>query len=171
MVLIDLVNKNKNKIFGLGIIILSLFIAFNIYKAQLAKVDSLKSMIIEESKKNNILSGIGQLAEEVDYYRKLLVKTELSLLMSDISNLAWESGVKIISIKPSGESTLPEYTKYNFELLVTSPNYDNLAGFINKVEVDKNVYIVDALSINSASYNKDRELKAGLRISAVAILD
>ena len=171
MDLSGLVNKNKNKVFSLAVIILALIIAFNIYKGQAGRAYSLKAQISEESKKSGILAGIAKLQEQIDSYRKLFIKKEASSLISDINNIAQEAGVNIISIKPSGEAVFPEYTKYIFNLSVIAPDYDKLAEFINKLEVYENVYIVDALDIQAPSYNKNKELKADLRVSAVAMIE
>jgi len=167
----DFINKNKNSVFSLIIIIISLVIAFNIYIGQMAAADSLKFRIGEEGKKNEVLSGINKLEDEVNSYRKILVKKDASLFMSDINNFARETGVKVTSIKPSGEEALPEYTKYTFALSITSPDYDNLAEFINKLETYESVYIVEGMNIDTDSFGQDKELKAELSVSALAILD
>jgi len=167
----DLINKSRNKAINLAVIILSLVIAMNIYKGHLVRLEGLKAQISEENKKGKVLSGIKQLSEEVDAYRRLLVWKESSLSMAELNNLARESEIKISSIKPLGESALPEYSRYIFELSVVSPDYDRLAKFVNKLEVYKDVYLVDLLDINSTSYNKDKELNATLRVSTIAILD
>lgn len=171
MDLVGLINKNKNKVFNTAVIILGLIIAFNIYNKQMSDIESLKVKISEEGKKNQVLDNISKLGEKVDSYRQLLAKKEASSSMSDINNIARDAGVKIASIKPSGEETLPEYTKYIFDLSVSAPDYDTLAKFINKIEAYQDIYIVDNFDIQSSSYNKDKVLNANLRISAVAMLE
>lgn len=168
---VSFINKNKNKVFNVVLIIVALFFAWNIYKKQIVKIDILKSDIIEEEKKNRALKIIGVLGGKVDSYRRLLVKKEVSFLMNDINNIAREAGVNIISIKPSGEEQQADYVKYNFDLTVSASDYDGLAKFINALEVNKSVYMVDVLEIRSNSYNREKELNANLRVSAVAMLE
>lgn len=170
MDLSDFINKGKNQIISIGILILSLVIASNIYKGKVEEVENLKSQIAEENKKNEALIVINRLAEDLTSYEKLLAKRDANLSMSDITTLARDEGVKIIAIKPSGQEEASEYVKLVFELSVTAPDYDSLASFINKLEFFESVYMVDRLDIDSPSYNNDKELKAKLRVSAVAIL-
>ncbi|MCX5707177.1 MAG: type 4a pilus biogenesis protein PilO [Candidatus Omnitrophica bacterium] len=172
MDLTGLFNKHKNKVMNIGIIIIALIVATNLYKKQLANTELLKVKISEEEKKNQILENIGQLDNKINSYRKLLVKREVSLVMSDISNLAKDTGVKIISIKPGEEEHLANYDKSIFDLTITVPNYDMLGGFINKVETYQNVYLVESTAIKGYSENNsdNKELTVNLRISSVAIL-
>jgi len=171
MDLTGLINKNKNKVFNIALIILSLFIASKIYDDQSKKIDALKAGVIEEGKKNQALEGISKSKDKIDAYRRLLVKKDASSYMNDISGLARDAEVKILSIKPSGEEVLPEYTKYIFDLQVSSSDYDSLAKFVNSLEMHKTVYTADTLDIAASSYNKDKEIKADLRVSAVAMVE
>ncbi|MDD3987681.1 MAG: type 4a pilus biogenesis protein PilO, partial [Candidatus Omnitrophica bacterium] len=128
------INKGKNQIASIGVLILSLIIAFNIYKGKVAEVENLKSQIAEENKKNETLTVINKLSEDLSSYEKLLARRDTNLSMSDITNLASEEGVKVIAIKPSGQEETSEYVKLVFELSVTASDYDSLAGFVNKLE-------------------------------------
>lgn len=167
----NLVDKNKNKIFNIVLIIISIVVALNIYKKQVMKINSLKANIVEEEKKNKALDNFGKLDAKVDSYRRLLPRKETNTYINDINNIARSSGVVIMSIKPSGEESSPEYTKYIFDLMITSSDYDKLAKFINSLEVNQTVYMIDVLDIRSSSYNKEKELSANLRVSALAILE
>ncbi len=168
---VSLINKNKNKIFNIVLIIIALFVALNIYKKQMANIDYLKANIVEEEKKNWTLDNIGKLDAKIDSYRKLLPRKERDSSINDISNIARNSGIKITGIRPSGEEVFPDYTKYIFDLAIISPDYDSLARFINTLENNQNVYMVNALDIRSPSYNREKELNASLRLSTVAILE
>lgn len=167
----SLIGKNKNKVFNIALIIISLIIASNIYKKQIANIDSLKANITEEEKKNLTLDNIGKLNSKIYSYRKLLPKKETGSSINDINNMARNAGIKIMSIKPSGEESFPDYTKYIYELTISSPDYDSLAKFINTLEVSQTVYMIDILDIRSFSYNREKELNANLRVSAVAMLE
>jgi Tfp pilus assembly protein PilO len=169
MDLISLINKNKNKVFNIVVIIISIVIALNIYKKQMVGIDSLKAKISEEDKKNRTLDNIGELETKIDAYRRLLVKKEANSSINDINNIARNAGIRIISIRPSGEDSFIDYKKSMFDLTVSSPDYDSLARFINALEVYKSVYMIEVLDIHPYSDIKRNELNANLRISAVAI--
>ncbi len=166
-----MLNKNKNKVFGLAIILLSFMVAYRIYEWQALQLKLLNDRIVEENKKNQVLTDISKLEGEVEVYRKLLTKNDASSMMSDINNIARDTGVKIISIRPSGENASPEYTKYMFDLSVEAPDYNTLAKFVNKLETFERVYLVEVSNIESPFYNKDKELRTNLRISAVVMLN
>ena len=171
MGLITLVNKHKNKIFNLVVVIIAIIIAFNIYKKQLEKIDSLKANIVEEEKKNRILDSIERSGARIDSYRRLLAKKETGSSMNDINNIARDSGIRIISIKPAGEDSFSDYIKYNYDLTISALDYDSLAQFVNALEVYRSVYIIDVLEVRAPSYSKDKELTANLRVSSVAMLE
>jgi len=167
----SLINKNKNKFFNIALIVISLIVASNIYKKQEEGINALKANIVEEEKRNKTLESIGKLDARIESYRILLAKKETSSYMNDINNIARDTGIKIMSIKPSGEESYSDYTKYIYELTVSSSDYDGLARFINTLEVNQTVYMIDILDIRSSSYNKEKELSANLRVSAVAMLE
>lgn len=163
--------NNKNKILNIVLIGISLIIAFNIYKKQELNMNSLKANIVEEEKKNHALVNIGKLGAKIDAYKSLLPRRETSTFINDITTTAKNSGVAVLSIKPSGEESSPEYTKYIFDLTVNALDYDSLARFINNLEVHPTVYMIDILDIRSPSFNREKALNANLRVSTVAILE
>lgn len=167
----ELVSRNKNSLFALVIILFSLIIAYRIYEWQTAQLNSLNSKISEEKKKNIVLADIGNLESEFNVYKTLLAKHDSSMVMSDVNNIARDTGIKIISIRPLGESASDDYTKYKFVISIESPDYNSFAKFINRLETFERVYLVEDSNIESLSYNKDKELRANLRISTVAILN
>ncbi len=171
MDLIGLINNNKNKVFNIAVIILALIIALNIYKKQMANIESLKVKISEENKKNKVLEGLGKLENKISSYEELLPNKEVSFFMSEISSIVKDSGVKLTSIRPLAEEPYPEYTKYAFELTVNSPNYDLLAKFINKLEAYQSLYIIDNIDIGVLSYDQGGRLKATLHVSAVEMFN
>jgi hypothetical protein len=167
----SLIGKNKNKVFNIVLVIISLIFASNIYKKQIANINSLEANITEEEKKNRTLDNIGKLNSKIDAYRKLLPRKESDSSMNDINNIARNAGVKIMSNKTSGEESFPDYKKYIYDLAISSPDYDSLAKFINLLEVSQAVYMIDVLDLRSFSYNREKELNANLRVSAVAMIE
>ena len=83
------------------------------------EIENLKSQIVEENKKNEALTAINRLSEDLISYEKLLPRRDTNLSMSILLPLARDEGVKIIAIKPSGQEESLEYVS-NFELSVTA---------------------------------------------------
>jgi hypothetical protein len=167
----SLINKQKNKFFNIVLIIIALIVASNIYKKQEADINSLKLNIEEEEKRNKTLGNIGKLDAQIESYRRLLANKETNFYTNDIGNIARDTGVKIMSIGSSGEEPAADYIKYIYALTVSSPDYDTLARFINALEMNTTVYMIENLELRSLSYNKEKELSANLRVSAVAMLE
>jgi len=163
---LELFSKHKNKIVNIGVIILALIIANNIYKKQLSSIESLREKKEMELKINNVLGEISIMNKKLDAYNKLLALKDTGVALNTISSLAKDSNIKITSIKPSAEQRFSEYIKYPFDLNVTASDYHSLARFISKIENSREVYLVDGLDIR---FNKEqKELSGTLKISAIA---
>jgi len=163
----DQIDKYKNAIINIAVIVFTLVIANNIYKGKTAEIDSLKVKISEEAKKNIEMDKIIRMEKRKDAYKKLFANRETSAIMADISSIASGAGVKVLSVKPSQKESAADYSKEIFELVVTAHSYDILAEFINRIESFKNVYIIDGMEISSSDGFDRKGLTASLRISSV----
>ncbi len=164
----ELINKYKDMLINAGIIIVALIIAFNVYNGGSSNVESLRIKISEEEKKNIELDKIGKLEKKIAAYRTLLAEREASAVMSDISAIAKDAEVEVLSVKPSQKESRDNYNKAIFEVTVNAGGYDQLAKFINLVEAYENVYMVENIDINSQPELGKAELKASLSISSVS---
>ncbi len=171
MDLIELSNKYKNKILNIAIIILALIISSNIYKKQAKEIESLKGKTNVEIKKNNMLKSISQLEKRINTYRNLFAKKDVSENINTISNIAKESGIKIVSIKPIPEQRqiYPEYIKFPFNLVLNTSKYHALGKFISKVEGYRDVYVIDSLEMRFEPTKE--ELTVNLKVSSIAFTD
>lgn len=140
----------KNKILNIGIVLLGCIIAFNIYKDQMKDINFLKERNESESKKNQLLEEIGILSKEVQLYKKFINNKEIKLIINTLRNIAKESSVKIVAIKPAVEQKYPQYTKYPFDLTVETENYHFIGKFISELESHPDIYLVNSAVINSA---------------------
>jgi hypothetical protein len=170
MDILAVINENKNKFFALVVILFAFLIAYRIYEWRGSQIASLSSGIVEEEEKNKILVDIGKLNEGLNLYYALLAKQDSGVAMSDINNIAKDTGVKIASMQPLGESLSAEYSKFSFDLSVVAPDYNVLAKFINRLETFERIYFIEYSNIDSPSYNKDKELRVNLRISTIVLL-
>lgn len=172
---IDFFKKNKNKILNFGIIILAVFIAFQIYKSSNEQVNSLVQQKGDELNKNMATEEIFGLERKIEGYKKVFVKKDVGSVIDTISNIAKNSLVKVVSIKPSNEEVYADYIKSVFLITVSSPNYHSLGNFISQIESYKDIYMVDEVSILPASANQPLEnvnlnLNVNLKISTISYL-
>jgi len=165
---------NKDNIFNIAIIILAIIFAFNIHKAQEKALQSLKEKRNIEFKKNEVLGDIKQLEKTMNSYKKFFNK-DSSQVINTLNNIARDSSVKIISIKPQTEIILPTYTKYPFDLSINVDSYHILGRFISKIESHSDVYIVEKTDIKSVGQilraDQEYKLDVNLRISAISLKD
>lgn len=175
MIKLDLIIKNKNKIFNLGLMLLLLFIAFQVYSYG----NKQKSRLIEqrenELKKNKVIKNITSLEKIMEGYKKALVKQDLGSIMDTMSNIAKSSSVEILSIKPLNQEVSVDYSRFSFAITAAAPDYHSLADFISKVENYKDVYFVDEVTISSSESGSSEDsggmgLKVSLRISTISYL-
>lgn len=171
----ELFEKNKNKILNFGIIILALFVVFQIYRSSDEQVNSLIGQKDEELRKNAALEEIASLEKKVEKYKTVFVRKDLGAVIDTISNIAKNCSIKIISIKPANEEVFPNYVKAAFLITVSSPSYHSLGNFVSQIESYKDVYMVDEISITSTAPGqptaaKNINLNVNLKISTIAYL-
>lgn len=162
---IELFEKNKSKVLNFGIIVLALFIAFQIYKSSDEQVNSLTQQKEDELKKNQAVEEISGLEKKIEGYKKIFVKQDIGSVIDTISNIAKSCSIKIVSIKPGTEEAYRDYIKSVFLITLNAPNYHSLGNFISQIESYKDIYIVDEVSIALAKSNQPLEsIKTGLNV-------
>lgn len=172
---IELFEKHKNKVLNFGVIILALFIAFQIYKSADKQLNSLIQQKDEELKKNKAAEEIAGLERKIGEYKKIFVKEDVGSVIDTISNIAKNCSIKIVSIKPGNEEAYPDYVKSAFLITVSTPNYHSLGNFISQIESYKDIYMVDEVSIASSEIKQPFEsintnLNVNLKISTISYL-
>lgn len=168
-----LFEKNKNKVLNFGVIILALFIAFQIYKSADERLNSLIQRKEDELKKNKAAEEVAALERKIEGYKKIFVKEDMGSVIDTISNIAKDCSIKIVSIKPSNEEAYPDYVKSVFLITLSTPDYHSLGNFISQIESYKDIYIVDEVGIASAEVKQPQEganknLKVNLKISTIS---
>ena len=166
---LELLSKHKNKIVNIGVIIVALIIAYNIYQKQLISIESLEAKKSMELKINGVLSEMNLMNKKLDAYNKLLALKDVGEALNTISNLAKGANINIASIKPSAEQKFPEYIKYPFDLNLTAASYHDLAKFISRIENSRDVYLVEGLDMKFTKGQKG--LSVILRISAITAIN
>jgi Tfp pilus assembly protein PilO len=167
MNLTDTVNKNKNMIINLAIVIVAAVFAFNIHKAQTLNTKNLKAQKEIEEKKNVILVDINKLAKEYSDYNNLLGVNDIPTLINNIGEIAKGSGIKIVSIKPIARQSQALFIKSPFDLTISAESYHSIGLFVSKLESSPNIYMIDYIDIKSAKDGAKQILNASIRVSAL----
>lgn len=170
----ELAAKYKAKIINAAVIILALVIAGNIYKSQAKGLELLRERNQTEAKKNTVLQDISRLEKRLTSYKGFFAKKEAGAIINTLSNLAKESGIKILSIRPGREERYRDYAKLPFELSVNSPDYNAIGKFVSRIENHQDVYLVENLGIRPGNIDntekqdtKKQGLEADLTLSTV----
>lgn len=162
-------NKYKNLVLNIVIIIVACIVSVKIYKRQVSQMEALKTQKEMEIKKNASFQNIGKLEKKLDAYKNLLARKDANKIINDITNLAKESDIKIVSIRPVPEEAEQDYIKLPFDLAISASDYHTLGKFISKLESYTDVYVIESLEITSESQKK--ELTANLRLNTIIYKD
>ena len=164
---IEFINKYKKYLLNIVVILAALIIASKIYKGQDKILENLREEAQETTKKNEVLQDLSQLEKRVSLYNNLFSKKDASAAINTISNIAKESNIKIISIRPLSEQRSPEYIKIPLDLTVSAPDYHALGKFISRVENQQDVYFIDSMAISTDTQTK--KMTTNLKISTVLL--
>lgn len=164
-----IVKNNKNRLFNIAIIILALIIASRISKQQAKDMQALKDKNNIEIKKNEVLKDISKIEKKVVGYKNLLLGKDSNLTINDISNIARDSGVSIMSMRPEAQQKYTDYIKGSFNLTISTSDYHTLGNFISRLESDKDVFMVDYLNIRPESQSEG--LTVDLKVSTIIFMD
>ena len=156
--------KNKNQIVNLGIIILALFIAFRLYQSAQLEINALNQQKQDELKKNDMTQSIAGLEDTLEGYRKVFVKKDVSSVMDKVSGIAKNYDVKVVSIKPGREENFENYLKSSFTIVINIPSYHALGEFISQIESQKDIFLVDAVSVDASGIDQSRNI-AGMNFN------
>lgn len=168
-------NKNKNKIINIGVIILVIIMAFQLFRSTNSQISSLIQQQNNELEKNKAVEEIAILEKKAELYKGVFVKKDLASIMDTISGIAKHSLVRIISVKPFAEEARGDYFNSSFLITLNAPSYHALGDFISKIENHKDIYLVSEISINSNSFDSTGveasvALVVNLKINTIAYL-
>jgi Tfp pilus assembly protein PilO len=165
----DLMGKHKNKIINLGIFILAIVVAWNIYNKLGQDKAALEQKQELEKKKNVVLENIRQLEIKIDSYKNLLPAKDASVVMGTLSTLARQSGGNLLSIKPGTGERKQDYIEVPFDLVVSCANYHTLGKFISAIESYQDVYQVEIVQVRPEG--EKNELTADIKVNAIIFVE
>ena len=171
MELLELINKQKNRIADIAVIILTIIIMSNIYKSQAKTMKSVREKIDAETQRYEVLGYMNKSERITTAYNNLINKKDISLAINTISNIARDAKINIIFIKPATTEVYPVYTKFPFNLVVNA-NYHEIGKFINKLESHPDIYFIDKIIIRPKEATgresaKEYNLNVELTISTI----
>jgi len=163
---VNFLNKYKNSVFNVGIVLVAVFVAAKIYGFIESKKIATEETRVMEQKKNEVLGEISGLEGRLAMYKNYLNKKDLSASINTIGNIARESSAKIISVKPTPEESYTAYIgKYPFDLILEVDNYHSLGKFISRLESHPDVYAVEVFSISPQRKKVGEEVESKLIVN------
>jgi Tfp pilus assembly protein PilO len=147
----------KNKLVNIVVIIIACVVAAYIYQGQMKSIKVAQEKKATEEKKNVVLQKIDALQLEVGAVKKMLVKQETSVIMGTVSSFAQEAGVRILSFRPGSEQRQQDYVKTGYYIELTAPDYHALSRFINKLESNRDIFIMQSITMRPALNSSGRK--------------
>jgi len=144
-------NRSKNLFVNIGLIILALLIAKNIYGKQVKQIADLKNNKETELKKNALINDIGGAEKRINAFQAGLHQRDTSAIINSITQIASSAGVEIASVRPEQEREFEAYNKISVRLSAVAANYHVIGNFISKLENAAQLYIIDYITITSYS--------------------
>jgi len=141
-----------------------LLVAIKFHSFQLGKINRAKNRIVEENKKNDLISNIGKVERKILPYREFLSRKEQMEIINDVSRIAREIGVKVNSIQPLAVSKEDGFTKISFSLSLEA-TYHKLGKFINRLERSQMFLRMERLNLAPIATSAQRVLKSGYNVS------
>jgi hypothetical protein len=169
------IDRNKNMILNVAVILIALFVAYQFYKKSSTQIDDLVRQQNEAIEKNKVTQEIATLEKRAEQYRGNFVRKDLGTVMDMVSGMAKSSSVRISSVKPYAEEPMDNYFNSSFLISLRSPSYHALGDFISRIENDKDVYLVSDVNINAVPVNAETkepsvELDVNLKINTISYL-
>ncbi|MDD5281574.1 MAG: type 4a pilus biogenesis protein PilO [Candidatus Omnitrophica bacterium] len=174
MITMDFFSKNKTKIINAGIILLAIFIALYLYSMQNQQLDTLVENKNEEIKKSEVIESLNRVEKRIDSYKQTFSRKDLGSVIGALTDIAKDTRVQVISVKPGAQQQYPEYIKTSFLIVVRVADYHALGQFISKVENYRDLFLVEDINISTVNNQTDkraeRNLDISLKISTITCL-
>ncbi|MDP2938956.1 MAG: type 4a pilus biogenesis protein PilO [Candidatus Omnitrophota bacterium] len=164
--------QKKDLLINLLILVLALFIARGIYKAQTAQIASLKMQLNEQQQVNRLSSELETLEQELKHLQIGISTGMISTVnvMDKITELTKKRNISISSINPRSQADKGFYWQHSFEIVLEA-NYNQTGGFLSDIENSKDLFKVDALRVSTGTrgLNKDaKQQRVEITISAIS---
>ncbi len=161
--------KIKQNLLNVVVLVLAVIIAFKIYQSKVIEINDLKAQKETETNKNSVLAEISKVEKEIDALSEKINNKSLSALLDKVSDFAKNSSVEISKITPQKEIGMGAYTKYSYELILSSDSYHKIGNFVSMLENSPDIYRIENLAINSKTVSGPRLVTATLTVYTILI--
>ena len=142
-----LLTKYRNTAFNIGLVLVALIVARVIYSNQYKKIVDLRRNITQEEQKDVLFDELNGIQKKLSAYRQVYAKKEVSAIINDITQVARDSGVRIVSIKPGEEQKQLGYSELLIDLNVGASDYHSLAKFVASLENSTYLFLIKSYYI------------------------
>jgi len=139
--------KNAVILISLLIIFVSFSMAKSIYQNQTAEIKKIKESISEEQQKGALLKRIAETESKIKRYSRGLPSTkENRWLLGQLSSIADQTGVSLISISPQLPKEGDKYVLLSVAVEIRC-NYDQFGNFISRLESSPQLIRLDDVQL------------------------
>jgi Tfp pilus assembly protein PilO len=164
----EIVNKIKQNLLNLVILIVAIIIAFKVYQSKEKDILALKNQKLMEEKKNDVLIEISTLEKTLAFLNNNVNNKLTSGVLDKIGDFANSASVKISRITPQKEIPSGEYTKYPYDVALSADNYHQIGRFVSLLENSTDIYMVENLAISKGGAEGD-PISATLTVYTILI--
>jgi hypothetical protein len=148
---INIDDKKKSLIVTAAIAFLTLLVCLNMIKSFSRKRDSIRQDIQDLIKRIALRTDIEKIENiQKEYAKYFYDSVDQQALRVIVSDLARESDVNIVSIKPLGREQLGSMSKESLDISLRC-NYNQFGTFISKIENLKNATKIDSFLVENIS--------------------
>jgi ACT domain-containing protein len=148
---LDMDNKSKSIALGLGILLVTFFLCSNIMKANARKADSIRKKIGALSKKFTLRVDIENIEKKQQEYAIYFYDNiNQQALRAIISDIARDTGVDIVSIKPLGSESIAGIAKGSLDISMRA-TYNQIGDFISRIEGLDRVTKIESIAMEGVS--------------------
>ena len=161
--------KNKNAILNVAILVLALIISIKIYQNQDAQIAALKIQKQSEAENNIVFKNLTQLDNKINTYKRSFKIRNSGEVMNTIGEIAKSSGLKIDSIRPLGDIAGDDYVRIPVSVAMKAKNFNQVGKFMSKLESHPAFFTVDSFRVGPNSDGKG--LALNFAVSAIRVAD
>lgn len=171
MDIVQKITQKRDVIIFILVIMLAFLIGYNtIYRYNLNKMDSIKSQINEEKKRNEILEIIDALDKRLrGYQKRSFSAAEITPVLDKISQLAKKCDIEIETFNPQPAISQKHYIEFPLEIPF-SCGYHKLGQFLSLIENSQEFLWIKKLEMHKPTVTDPREVrvpKINLKLSGL----
>jgi len=150
-----LLTRYRNIVVNVGVLFVAFLIMRSIYGYQNNKINDLRRTRDIEIRKNELLKKIDESEKRIEAYQRAFGKKEVSEVVNAITQIARDSKVRIISIRPGGEKKQDHFSELMVDVNVHAADYHSVGEFVSRLENSAYAYTVNYLYIKSQNIQEE----------------